>query len=137
VHPADEITQLIQHYYCCSTIRGRMIEFLGGSTTGNATAVYAVANDGVSGFSPPAHPNALEEFLRQGYDVERSLWDRGCLVADLDIDYENFDCATELYSDPERVFGLIQPALRSAVDVLSRYGIIPMEAISGRGYHLV
>ena len=51
MHVEDEITKLIQHYYSCSTIRARILEFMGGSSEADATAVYAVANDGLSGFS--------------------------------------------------------------------------------------
>ena len=72
VHVENEITKLIQHYYSCATIRSRINEFMGGSTEGNATAIYVVGNDGVSGFSQPAAPAELGDFLLAGDDVERS-----------------------------------------------------------------
>jgi hypothetical protein len=137
VHVEDEITKLIQHYYSCPTIRSRINEFMGGSAEGDATAVYVVGNDGVSGFSQPAAPTAVGEFLLEGSDVERSLWDRMWLLADLDIDYENFDYPVEPYVRPERAITLIQPVLRSSIQVLKQYGISPLQAVSGRGYHLV
>jgi len=95
VQPQDEITKLIQRYYSCPAIRSRIVEFMGGSSDADATAVYAVGNDGVSGFTQPVNPTALRELLLAGYDVERSLWDRVSLLADLDIDYENFDYPAE------------------------------------------
>jgi len=137
VHVEDEITKLIQHYYSCAAIRSRINEFMGGSTEGDATAVYVVGNDGVSGFSQPAAPAALGKFLLAGDDFERSLWDRLWLLADLDIDYENFDYPAEPYIRPERVFTLIQPVLQSSIQVLKRYGVSPLQAVGGRGYHLV
>jgi hypothetical protein len=120
VHVEDEITELIQHYYSCSTIRARILEFMGGSSEADATAVYAVGNDGLSGFTDPVCPASLGEFLLGGYDVERSLWDRWSLIANMDIDYENFDYPAEPYLRPERVFALIQPLVRSSLQALKR-----------------
>jgi hypothetical protein len=136
VHVEDEITKLIRHYYSCTTIRKRIEEFIGGSFEADPTAVYVVGNDGVSGFTQPSTAAGIRELLAGGYDVERSLWDRQWLLADLDVDYENFDYPAEPYIRPERALKLIQPVFRSSIDVLKGYGISPLQAVGGRGYHL-
>ena len=45
--------------------------------------------------------------------------DEKMFVIDLDIDYENFDCASEAYSNPARVFQIMQPVVDTALDVLN------------------
>ena len=59
------------------------------------------------------------------------------LVFDLDIDYENFDSASEAYTDPARVFRILQPVADAALDVLNVSGIHPLHLLSGKGHHLV
>jgi hypothetical protein len=79
-----------------------MVEFLGGRSLADASAVYVVGSDGLSegGLLAPHPVKELYHLLDKGFEVERSLWDDQCLAIDVDIDYENFDCAIEAYSDP-------------------------------------
>jgi len=114
-----------------------MIEFLGRPALCDATAVYLTSNNGYSDFSAPVSPPCLLECLKNGWDVERSLWDKESLIADLDLDYENFDSAAAVYLDPGRVFALMEPVVSTTVQFLNHTGIEPLELISGRGFHLV
>jgi hypothetical protein len=116
-----------------------MLEFLGGLSLLDASAVYVVGSDGLSdGRLLEAQPvTQLFQLLDKGCEVERSLWDNKLLVIDLDIDYENFDTAIEAYSEPTRVFQIMQPVIDAALGVLNENGIKPLHLVSGKGHHLV
>jgi hypothetical protein len=116
-----------------------MFEFLGGTSSENASAAYIVGTGRYSDpcRGEPAPVSRLFEYLDCGFNIERSLWDRNSLIADLDIDYENFDFPAEAYLRPERAFALIQPTVEATIEVLSGYGIHPLHMIGGRGHHLV
>jgi hypothetical protein len=114
-----------------------MTEFLGSPGLKQATAVYLTATNGYSDFSAPVSPQCLPDYLESDWDIERSLWDKDSLIADLDLDYENFDSAAAVYVDPGRAFGLIEPVLSATTEFLNHKGIQPLELISGRGFHLV
>ena len=79
----------------------------------------------------------LFHLLDKGCEVERSLWDDRSLLIDLDIDYENFDCAIGAYLEPARVFQIMQPVVDAALRVLKANGITPLHLVSGKGHHLV
>ena len=76
----------------------------------------------------------LFQLFDRGCEVERSLWYDKCLVIDLDIDYENFDCAIEAYSEPTRVFQIMQPVIDGALGVLNENGITPLHLVSRKGH---
>jgi hypothetical protein len=132
-----ELNQLLARYYRNRSVRKRMSEFLGAPGPGAPAAIYIVGNDGFSDFSSPSPPSQLTALLRKGWDVERSLWDRGVLIADLDLEYANFDSELAPYLEPQRIFSLQQPVLDATLGVLACYGIVPLVLISGRGFHLV
>jgi hypothetical protein len=132
-----EFDGLLRLYYRAGSIRKRMGDFLGRAPGGRTTAVYVVASDGYSGFAGPVGPHGLRPYLERGCDVERSLWDTRSLLADIDLDFENFDHAAVAYLEPERAFGLTQPVYSAASGILCRAGITPLDLISGRGFHLV
>jgi len=131
------MTELLQGYYRSRAVRQRMYEFLGGSTGRNATAAYIVGDDGRSDFSEPSSPSRLREFLGAGLEIERSLWDRKSLIADIDLEYNNFDCPAAPWLDPVRTFGLQQPVVDATLQMLGQAGLAPLILLSGRGFHLV
>lgn len=133
----DPVTEQIVQYYEAPAVYDRLVEFLGVDSSLNATATYIVGGDGVSAFSQPAACTALNTFTTSGAEIERSLWDRAALIADIDLDYENFDSPAAAYLDPERALQLLQPVLEATLDVLAASGIRPLIALGGRGYHLV
>ena len=130
---------VLSAYYRNDAVRARMLEFLGGRSLNDATAMYVVGNDGSSeSHLCEAQPvTRLFQLMEEGLDLERSLWDRKSLVIDLDIDYENFDSPAEAYLNPERIFKILHPVVDIALDVLNECGIRPLHMVSGKGHHLV
>lgn len=80
---------------------------------------------------------SLPDSLDAGVEVDRSLWDYQSLIADIDLEYHNFDNPATPWLDPERAFDLQQPVLDATLRILSARGIAPLVLMSGRGYHLV
>jgi hypothetical protein len=62
--------------------------------------------------------------MESGLDIGRSLWDRESLIADLDVEYVNFDRPEEAYLSPERVFDLQLPVEQAIVTILKNYDIV-------------
>jgi len=114
-----------------------MAEFLGQNDSANATARYIAATDGYADYHLTSHPAELPEFLEGALEVDRSLWDRDSLIADLDLEYHNFDSPGAAWLDPERAFRLQQPVLDATLRILGAAGIHPLVLVSGRGFHLV
>ncbi len=127
----------LPQYYAYRSIHARMAEFLGGPNVRRATAVYIIPSDGRSPFGDPFPPDTLPRWLEAGLEIDRSLWDRESLVADIDLEYENFDCPCAAWSDPERAFRLEAPVFETALALLRENGIDPLVLVSGRGFHLV
>ena len=114
-----------------------MWEFLGGVDPQEATAVYIVGNDGFSDFGQPSSPACLAECLEAGLEIDRSLWDQDSLIADIDLEYHNFDYPAAPWLDPQRAFELQQPVLDATLRILHQSGVAPLTLVSGRGFHLV
>ena len=134
----DPWADLIRAYYRDPHVRDRMVEFLDGVSLREATA-YSITTYTSSQEDAPKlrRPRELFDCLDEGCDVERSLWDRKFLVADLDIEYVNFDFPAEPYLDPERAFFLQVPVVEAIKDFLFSSGIRPLHLLSGRGHHFV
>jgi hypothetical protein len=134
---SSEFSGLLREYYQNWTVRERMREFLGGVDPQKATAVYIVGNDGFSDFGQPSSPACLPEYLEVGLEIDRSLWDQDSLVADIDLEYHNFDYRAAPWLDPQRSFELQQPVLDATLRILHQSGVAPLTLVSGRGFHLV
>ncbi|MFW6253312.1 MAG: hypothetical protein ACOC41_00135 [Chitinivibrionales bacterium] len=128
----------IGYYYRKPHVRSRIIDFLGGSTPDNATAMFI--SEGMqpceTGYEVHS-PRALDSLLSRGGEVYRSLWDNRFFLIHLDIEYVNFDFPAEPYLDPIRAFGLQQPAVRSIQKILLSSGISPLHILTGRGHHFI
>jgi hypothetical protein len=114
-----------------------MVRFLGGETIEETTAAYITASDPRVVQYEPRPVGRLYEYLDRGYDIGRSLWDRGTLLAHFDIDYVNFTFPGEAHVHATRTFDVLRPVVRSACDLLGLQGIRPLQLLSGCGYHLV
>jgi len=125
-----ELAETLRRFYGNNTIRRRMGEFLG-------SAAYIAGTDGYSDHGAPLSPACLQELLDSGLEVDRSLWDEESLIADIDLEYHNFDDPTAPWLDPERAFRLQQPVLDATLRILGEHGIAPLTLVSGRGFHLV
>src|SRR5208337_898785 len=88
---SPELTRLLRRYYEDSAVRKRMYEFLGGAGLRNATAIYIAGTDGYSDYHLQSSPADLAEYLDGALEVDRSLWDRDALIADIYLEYHNFD----------------------------------------------
>lgn len=124
-------------YYENEHVRARMLEFLGGNSCADVTCRYISAGGRAESCRQPHFASELFSFLEQGHEISRSLWDRELLIADLDVEYVNFDHPAEAYLDPDRVFGLQRPVERVINKLLSSYGINPLHIVGGRGHHFV
>jgi hypothetical protein len=59
------------------------------------------------------------------------------LIADIDLEYHNFDNPAAPWLDPQRAFDLQQPVLDATLRILHQSGVAPLTLVSGRGFHLV
>jgi hypothetical protein len=115
-----------------------MIEYLGGPGWEEATCYYiGRCYDSIRPGFNMRRPGELGVFWENEWDVARSLWDKQWLVADLDIEYVNFDFPAEPFLDPERTFCLQEPVQQAMDRLLAGVGVEPLHAISGRGHHYV
>lgn len=128
----------VKEYYRMPAVRFRVIEFLGGRTLGEATCFYIGRPwDTIKPGFNMAKPGEVHSFLDKEWDVARSLWDRVWLIADLDVEYTNFDFPAEPFLDYRRTFALQRPVFQAVQRIFSAVGIRPLHAISGRGHHFV
>jgi hypothetical protein len=126
----------IRDYYATPEVRARIIEFLGGRRLADASCYYiGRAFDMIKPGFNLRRPQELDCFLRNQWDVARSLWDKKWLFADVDIEYLNFDFPAEPFLDSERCFRLQEPVVEAIRRVLAETGIRPLHTITGRGHH--
>lgn len=128
---------LLRRYYASPVIRRRMCEFLGGTDLEHCTANYIAGTDGYSAYHLLSPPSELPEYLDGALEVDRSLWDRQSLIADIDLEHHNFDAPAAPWLEPERAFPLEQPVLDASLKILGTTGLRPSVLVSGRGFHLV
>lgn len=132
-----ELPGLLRAFYRDADVRQRMREFLGGTNLHNATAVFIAGTDGYSDYHLQSPPAELPEYLEGALEVDRSLWDRESLIADIDLEYTNFDNPAMPWLDPQYAFEVQQPVLDVTCQVLADFGIDPLILVSGRGFHLL
>jgi hypothetical protein len=129
---------MLAEHYRNAHVRTRLIEFLGGDSPANTTSVYMTASGGDQpAWHEPMLVRNIVQYLGDGIEVARSLWDRESLIADIDIEYVNFDVPSESYLEPIRTFGVQQPVIQAIQETLASFGIVPLHILSGRGHHFV
>ncbi len=122
--------------YQTPAVRQRMIEFLGGASLEEVTAVYIAGEDAeeeIHYLPQPVHE--LNTFLEKGFDIARSLWDRGGLLVDLDLDYLNYDFPAEPFLKPHRIVTMLEAMLEGIDEELRRLRITSLRQLSGSGAH--
>ena len=132
-----ELYRLLCEYYRHADVRKRMCEFLGAADLDRATALYITATDGYADYRLRSLPCELYEYLDGALEIDRSLWDKKSLIADIDLEYHNFDFPAAPWLDPERAFRFEQPVLNATLRILGKTGIHPLVLVSGRGFHLL
>jgi len=126
----------IRDYYAAPEVRARIIEFLGGRRLEEASCYYiGRCFDMIKPGFCLRRPEELDLFLRNQWDVARSLWDKKWLLADLDIEYLNFDFPAEPFLDYERCFRLQEPVVAAIEGVFAETGLRPLHTVTGRGHH--
>lgn len=119
-------------------LRERWLEFLGGRSIDDATALFISTDaNGAYAWYNPLPIRDLDELAQSGAEIARSLWDRDSLIADLDMEYVNFDDPTEPFFNAERSFSIQRPVVEAAEELFISYGIAPLHLLSGRGHHFV
>jgi hypothetical protein len=126
----------IREYYATPEVQARLIESLGGRRLEDATCYYiGRCFDSIKPGFNMRRPSELDFFLRNEWDVARSLWDRQWLFADVDIEYVNFEFPAEPFLDSARCFALQEPVRRAIEGIFAATGIEPLHTITGRGHH--
>jgi hypothetical protein len=127
-------------YYSNLSVRSRIEEFLGFSNhrDKHASCFFVAIGDSektqyLNQFSKRWLPSKTNDLL----EISRSLWDRESLIADLDIEYVNFDFPAEPYLQPERTFLLQEPVRLAAESLFAEFGLDPLHLVSGRGHHFL
>jgi len=120
-------------FYHDSHVAARIREFLGERPGEEASACYLCADNVYRTKLLPL--SALDSLLDGATEIGRSLWDRDALLADLDIEYVNFDRPAEAFLDPQRIFALQTPVEAAASRIFRRSGIETLHCLSGRGHH--
>lgn len=123
-------------FYTEPAIRERLVEFLGGPSLEEATALYFTTRSPASGFEP-LPVNRLWDALDQEPELNRSLWDRESVMAHLEIDHVNFDDPWQPLRDPVRSLEVQAGLVDCVLALLGRFGIRPLHLLSGRGHHFV
>ncbi len=119
-------------------VQARVAEFFGGAIPDRATAVFCAAGDEHASHHRERLPlEELPSWQHRGAELNRSLWDRQSLLAHLDIEYVNFDHPAVAYLEPERIFYLQEPVVRTVKSVLHSYGLHPLHLVTGRGHHFL
>ncbi|MBT8037884.1 MAG: hypothetical protein KJO21_10100 [Verrucomicrobiae bacterium] len=133
-----QMQEPISRVYTDAHVYRRFLEFLGGETLDEATAVYVTHADGCriqAGCMEPV--DRLPVLMDNDWDMDRSLLDRKSLLAHLDIEYVNFDSPAECYLNPVRSFALQQPVIDVIEQELLECGIRPLHLLTGQGHHFV
>jgi hypothetical protein len=126
------------HYYQSAAVRARIREFLGLDSLGQPTCRYLAKGEATELHLHEHHAvRDLDALFDEGVEIARSLWDETALIADLDIEYVNFDRPAEAFLNPERAFELQAPVQQAITHLLAGYGIRPLHLLSGRGHHFI
>lgn len=130
-----ETSESLLRYYRDAGVRRRILEFLGGNRIENVTCRYITGDDATAAKRVPQPVESLPSLLDGEMEIGRSLWDRKALIADLDIEYVNFDFPAEPYLDPQRAFGLQAPVCQETERYLADRGVEFLHTLTGRGHH--
>jgi hypothetical protein len=128
----QKIQNIFRDYYRNPAVRSRILEFLGGETSAEATCEFITADGIGHPVRAPRNPCELFDRLEEGGDICRSLWDRKSLIAHLDVEYVNFDFPAEPYLDPARTFLMQEPTAKAILRILNYHGIEPLDRKSTR-----
>ena len=85
-------------YYESAEVQTRIRDFLGHDSLGKPTCRYLAKGETTELHLHERHPvSDLEALFEEGTEIARSLWDENALIADLDVEYVNFDRPAEAF----------------------------------------
>jgi hypothetical protein len=127
-------------YYRHPAVRARIREYCSGASDGSLTCADlsalssqdALPRWDVAASHPPGH---LDRLLDAGVDLARSIWDSENLIVYLDLDYVNPADAADSFRHPADAFFRMEPVHATVHRVLRGFGMMPLELVTGRGYH--
>ena len=121
-----------------STVRQRIIEYLGGSRLEDATCQFLGRLDSQNPSLFERHPpGRLHSLLDENCELTRSLEDKVAMLVHLDIEYVNFDDPSAAFTDPKRIFLLQEPLVEVIEARLLSLGIHYLHVVTGQGHHFV
>jgi hypothetical protein len=123
-------------YMRSQAVHERIREYIGSDRDDGRGAVYINRNEIGLGRTT-YRPEEAQNFIHRGWDLARSLWDKGGLIAQIDIEYMNADFPAEPYFHPLRSFRLQQAVVEATQQRLADAGVPALHILSGRGHHLV
>ena len=136
---SSPLSQFAMNSFCADPhVRQRLVEFLGGESLADATALYLTHTDGCQYDRWELRPAAdLDWYLETDMDIARSLADSESCLLHLDMEYVNFDSPAEAYLDPVGCFELQEPVVKVIEELLLDWGIEPLHVLTGQGHHFV
>jgi hypothetical protein len=133
----NELVAALRPYYREPQVRKRILDFLGGPRLSRTTAIYVSTHPVERRSACRRSPHGLWRALEEEPDLERSLWDERSLIADLDLEYVNFDRPGEAFADPAYCYEVQRPVVEALLHLVEAEGIPALHSLSGRGHHLV
>jgi hypothetical protein len=127
-------------YYSNFSVRSRIEEFLGFANQGDehpSCFFMAIGDSEKTQYMNRFAQRWLPSRTSDVVEISRSLWDREFLIADLDIEYVNFDFPAEPFLEPERAFFLQEPVRLAAETIFADLNLKPLHLVSGRGHHFI
>ena len=132
------MNEKVAQYYERAEVQTRIRDFLGRDSLGKPACRYLAKGETTELHLHERHSvSDLEALFDEGTEIARSLWDETALIADLDVEYVNFDRPAEAFLNPGRAFELQIPVEHTIARLLAGYGIRPFHLLSGRGHHFI
>ena len=123
----------MSEYYPDPVFKERMLEYTEDSVYLVGFGKYLEENHSQS-FKSVRTPQ-LDWMLEHNLDGFTSVWQKGCYLIVLDLEYYNPLDYSEVFRDERKVFGDMEPFCRAVEEVLERYGIEYVKLMTGQGYH--
>jgi hypothetical protein len=136
VAQTDPARRELASFHGLPEVRAALVAFLGGRTLRQAQAEFITVPT-LSVNATVERPRALWKLLEREGEAARSLWERGALIADLDLEHVHFERPWEPLLLPERSFALQQPVVAAVDSLLAGWGIEALHFLTGRGHHFV
>jgi len=123
----------MREYYSDDAFKERMLEYTEDSVYLVGFGKYLEQNHFQSFKS--VRPTRLDWMLDHNLDGFTSVWQKGCYLIVLDLEYYNPFDYSEVFRDEEGVFGKMEGFCGAVEKILDGYGIEYLKLMTGQGYH--